>query len=97
MVGRALLPSGHRIPFNPVNSSLPGYAFALDENYSIEIQLIQTIDGSSTNLANDNVKSISRVYADFTPNTGDGPAVYLPVVVENNVFQLTFPSTPVLG
>ncbi len=65
----------------------PGNAFVLGKQYSIEIGLIQTRDHSSINLNNDNVQSIARVYADFTPNAGGGPPVNLPVVLVNGAYQ----------
>ena len=67
--------------------TVPGYAFALNKNYSIEISLLQTRDHSSVNLGNGNLESISRVYADFTPNAGGGPPVNLPVVLVNGSYQ----------
>ncbi len=60
--------------------TVPGYEFTLGTNYSIEISLLQTRDSSSTNLANDNVYGLSRVYADFTPLANGSPVVNLPVV-----------------
>jgi hypothetical protein len=60
--------------------TVPGYEFTLGTNYSIEISLLQTRDGLSTNLANDNVYGLSRVYADFTPLANGSPVVNLPVV-----------------
>lgn len=65
----------------------PGYAFALNKNYSIEIQLVQTRNHSAINLSIDNFESVSRVYADFTPNTAGGPPVNLPVVLVNGAYQ----------
>lgn len=65
----------------------PGNAFVLGKQYSIEIGLIQTRDHSSINLNNDNLQSIARVYADFTPNAGGGPPVNLPVVLVNGAYQ----------
>ena len=38
---------------------------------------------SEANLRNTNVYSTSRVYADFAPLTGGGPAVNLPVLLED--------------
>lgn len=67
--------------------TLPGYAFQLDKNYSIEMSLIQTKDGSDTNLSNSNIQAIARSYADFTPNTGGGPPVNLPVVLQDGSFK----------
>ena len=65
----------------------PGYAFTQGTNYSIEISLIQTKDGSSTNLSNANLQAIARVYADFTPTQAGGPVVNLPVVLANGAYQ----------
>lgn len=73
---------------------VPGYAFQLNRNYSIEISLIQTKDGTSSNLGNDNLASISRVYADFRPNASGGPAVNLPVVLANGSFKYNFAVAP---
>ena len=65
----------------------PNYAFTQGKNYSIEISLIQTKNGSSSNLSNSNLQAIARSYADFTPNAGGGPPVNLPVVLANGSFQ----------
>jgi PEP-CTERM motif len=74
--------------------TVPGYAFQPDHNYSIEIGLIQTKDGSSTVLNNRNLAAISRVYADFrTSNTG-GPAVNLPVTLENGSYKFNIAVQP---
>lgn len=67
--------------------TVPGYGFSLGSNYSIEISLIQTKDGSSSNLANSNLQAIARVYADFTPTQAGGPVVNLPVVLANGSYQ----------
>lgn len=64
-----------------------GGAFGLGRNYSIEISLIQTKDGSSSNLSNGNLASIARVYADFTPIQGGTQLVNLPVVLANGSYQ----------
>ncbi len=74
--------------------TVPGYAFQLNHNYSIEISLIQTKDGASTNLGNDNLKAIARVYADFTPTPGNGPIVNLPVTLANGSFQFNIAVVP---
>ncbi len=64
------------------------------KNYTIEIGLIQTRDGTSTNLQNDNLASISRSYADFTPTLGGGPPVNLPVVLSNGSFKFNVAVVP---
>jgi len=72
----------------PSEFVIPGYAFKLGNPYSIEISLLQTRDGSSTHLGNNNVYALSRVYADFTPlPKGNLPAVNLPVVLANGAYQ----------
>lgn len=65
----------------------PGYGFTQGRNYSIEISLIQTKDGRSTDLSNANLQAIARVYADFTPTRNGGPVVNLPVVLANGAYQ----------
>ncbi|ABD68788.1 protein of unknown function DUF1555 [Rhodoferax ferrireducens T118] len=67
--------------------TVPGYGYTLGKNYSIEISLLQTRDGSSLNLGNGNLQSVSRTYADFTPLAGGAPAVNLPVVLVNGAYQ----------
>lgn len=69
------------------NFTTPGYAFQTDHNYSIEIGLIQTKDGGSTNLGNTNLAAISRVYADFRTSATAGPAVNLPVTLEGGAYK----------
>ena len=87
VVSRNLQPNNTSYTVDASHFSVPGYAFELNRNYSIEISLIQTRDGSSLNLGNDNIQSIARVYADFTPNSGGGPPVNLPVVLINGAYQ----------
>lgn len=87
VVSRNLQPTMTSYTVQAGDFTVPGNSLALDKNYSIEISLIQTRDGSSINLGNDNVESIARVYADFTPNSGGGPPVNLPVVLVNGAFQ----------
>jgi hypothetical protein len=67
--------------------TVPGYGFEYGRDYSIEIGLIQTKDGSSTNLGNPNLQAISRVYADFRRTSGGGPVVNLPVVLDSGVYK----------
>ncbi len=67
--------------------TVPGYALTPGRNYSIEIGVIQTKDGTSGNLSNSHLAAISRSYADFTPHDGAGPPVNLPVVLENGAFK----------
>ena len=71
---------------DPAHFNIPGYAFALDKNYSIEISLVQSKDGSG-NLSNSNIAAIARAYADFTPHAGGGLVVNLPVVRIDGVYQ----------
>lgn len=73
--------------------TVPGYGFTLGKNYSIEISLIQTRDGTS-NLANNNLKAIARAYADFTPVEGGGPVVNLPVVLADGSYQFNITVEP---
>ena len=82
-----LLPSTTSFTVLPTNFTTIGYAFDPTTQYSIEISLIQTKDGLSSNLANSNIKAIARVYADFTPTTSGGPVVNLPVVLANGSYQ----------
>lgn len=79
VASRNLQPNITSYEVNAADFTVPGYGFTLGKNYSIEISLIQTRDGSS-NLGNDNLKAIARAYADFTPVPGGGPVVNLPVV-----------------
>lgn len=71
---------------DPSDFNIPGYGFALDKNYSIEIALLQTKDGTG-NSSNANLAAVSRVYADFTPKQGGGPVVNLPVVLQDGSYK----------
>lgn len=87
VASRNLTPNNTSYTVTAGDFTVPGYAFALNKNYSIEISIIQTRDHSSINLANDNLQAIARAYADFTPNTAGGPPVNLPVVLVNGAYQ----------
>ncbi len=78
---------------NPNDFTLPNYQFKLDTNYSIEISLIQTKDGTG-NANNANLQAIARSYADFTPKAGNSPVVNLPVVLENGSFKFDITVVP---
>ena len=82
-----LTPGATSFTVQAANFTTPGYGFTQGTNYSIEISLIQTKDGQSTNLANSNIQAIARVYADFTPTAAGGPVVNLPVVLANGSYQ----------
>jgi len=94
VTSRNVDPSINSYTVNAADFTVPGYAFQLGRNYSIEISLIQTRDGSSVNLGNDNLASISRVYADFRPSNNGGPAVILPVVLANGSYQYNMSVAP---
>jgi hypothetical protein len=64
----------------PQHFTNPNFAFQFDKQYVIEISIIQTKDGQSNNLQNDNVQAIARSYADFTRVQDGGPVVNLPVI-----------------
>ena len=87
-------PAVNSYTVDPGDFRVPGYAFALNRNYSLEISLIQTKDGSSTNLGNGNLQAIARVYADFTPKAGGGPVVNLPVVLDNGSYKFNMTVLP---
>jgi len=73
VTSRNVAPSITSYTVTGADFTVPGYSFQLGRNYSIEISLIQTKDGGSGNLGNDNLASISRVYADFRPSNSGGP------------------------
>lgn len=93
VVSRDQAPSVTSYTVQSSHFSVPGYAFELGRNYSIEISLIQTKDGT-TNTSNSNLQAIARVYADFTPNDGGGPPVNLPVVLANGSYQFNMDVVP---
>jgi hypothetical protein len=71
----------------PSDFTVPGFGFQAGHDYSIEIGLIQTKDGTSTNLLNSNLAAISRYYADFSPSSTSGHPVNLPVTLVNGAYQ----------
>jgi hypothetical protein len=84
---RNLLPSVTSYTVTAADFTVPNYSFQLGHNYSIEIGLIQTKDGGFGNLGNANLQAIARVYADFKPSENGGPAVNLPVTLDNGAFK----------
>jgi hypothetical protein len=87
VVSLNLPPTQTTYTVNPADFVIPGYAFTAGTQYQMEISLLQTRDGMSTNLGNANVYAMSRVYADFTPQESGGPAVNLPAVRVDGVYQ----------
>ena len=85
VVSRNLLPAQTTYTVNPAHFTIAGYAFDPTHQYSVELSLIQTKDGSS-NASNSNLQAIARSYADFTPTQGSGPVVNLPVVLANGSY-----------
>jgi len=94
VVALGLLPSVTSYTISPADFSVPGYAFSLGHNYSIEISAMQTRDGGSTDLGNTNVYALSRVYADFTPTNSGGPPVNLPVITDTGSYKFNVTVTP---
>ena len=94
VVGLNVLPTSTSHTVTATDFTVPGYSFQLNRNYSIEISLIQTKDGTLNNLGNGNLASISRVYADFRPNNSGELPVILPVVLANGSFQFDFAVAP---
>lgn len=94
VTSRNLLPGQTSYTVNAADFSVPGNALALGRQYSIEISLIQTKNGSSSNLSNDNLQAIARVYADFSPTLASGPVVNLPVVLANGSYQFNMTVAP---
>lgn len=92
VTSRDLQPNVTSYTVTAADFTVPGYGFT-NANYSIEISLIQTKDGT-TNSNNSNLASIARVYADFTPNNGGGPPVNLPVVLVNGSYQFNISVLP---
>ncbi len=93
IVSRTFGPGVTSYTVDPSHFTLQNYQFLLGRNYSIEISLIQTKDGSS-NGNNSNIKAIARSYADFTPQSGNRPVVNLPVVLSNGSFQFDMAVQP---
>jgi hypothetical protein len=61
-----------------------GVALAPNTQYTIEISVLQTRDGSTTNLTNNNVSALSRVYSNFEILPAGSPPVNLPTTTVNN-------------
>ena len=82
-----LLPSVTSYMVQPSDFTTPGFGFMAGHDYSIEIGLIETKDGGSTNLQNSNLAAISRYYADFSPSSASGFPVNLPVTLVDGSYQ----------
>ena len=84
---RNLQASTNSYTVNAADFTLPGYGFTLDKNYVIEISAIQKKNRALASLGNDNLASIARVYADFTPSNNGGINVSLPVLRPDGVYE----------
>ncbi len=82
-----LLPGTTSYTIQPSDFTTTGFGFNSSHNYSIEIGLLQTKDGTSTNLLNSNIAAISRYYADFSPGSAGGFPVNLPVTLSSGAYQ----------
>lgn len=82
-----LLPSVTSYTVKPSDFKVPGFGFQIGHDYSIEIGLLQTKDGTSTNLLNSNLAAISRYYADFSPSSTGGFPVNLPVTLADGAYK----------
>jgi hypothetical protein len=60
-----------------------GVALASNTQYTIEISLLETRNGSTTNLTNNNVSALSRVYSNFEILPAGSPPVNLPTTTVN--------------
>jgi hypothetical protein len=94
VTSRNLQPSVTSYMVTNADFTVPGYAFTQGTPYTIEISLLQTRDGGSSNLSNNNVYALSRVYADFTPLSSGPPLVNLPVVNINGAYEYNMAVTP---
>ena len=94
IVSKNFAPSTTSYTVDPADFTLSNYQLKLGTSYSIEISLIQTKNGLSTNLSNSNILAIARSYADFTPKAGNSPVVNLPVVLANGSFKFDITVVP---
>jgi hypothetical protein len=59
--------------------TVPGYQLIPGKTYTIELEILQTRDGSKTNLGNPNLSAASRVFTSFQIQTGPvHPLINLP-------------------
>lgn len=65
----------------PSDFTVAGHQLQNGTTYTIEISVLQTRNGSTTNLTNNNVSAISRVYATFQTLPAGAPPVNLPTTV----------------
>lgn len=83
-------------------SYTPTVALTTGGNYSLNLQFLVSRDGGPlpANSSNADILTRSNAWFDFTKTTGAAPAVQLPQVAANNVFQFSVtnvgPSVPTL-
>jgi hypothetical protein len=63
----------------PSDFTVPGFGFKPGTAYTIAILALQTRDGSTTNLGNENVSASSETFSSFQTLPAGAPPVYLPV------------------
>ena len=93
VLSASLQPGVTSFTVKPSNFTAVGGKFDASHQYSVEISLIQTKDGT-TNLGNNNLKAIARTYADWTPQQAGSPVVNLPVVLDNGSYKFNMTVQP---
>ena len=71
-----------------------GTSLSPNTTYTIEIKILQTRDGSTTNLSNSNVSSFSSLFSTFQVSTSPTPPINLPTVSGNNVYTFNLTVAP---
>jgi hypothetical protein len=69
------------------NALAGGLTLQAGHQYTIEIDILQTRDGSNTSLGNPNILARSRAFFNFTPVVGGPPQVNLPIVGTDGVYH----------
>ncbi|GGI33444.1 hypothetical protein GCM10010987_74420 [Bradyrhizobium guangdongense] len=89
VVSTNLSPSITSYSVTPSDFTIPGTSLQSNTQYTIEINALQTRNGSSTNLLNGNVQALSRVYSNFQILPNGTPPVNLPTTTVSNG-QITY-------
>ena len=79
VVTKTLRPSVTSYTVNPADFTVPGFAFTPGKAYTIAILALQTRDGLTTDLSNNNVNAVSESFYSFKTSLPAGPPIYLPI------------------
>ena len=79
VVAITLPPTVTSYTISPSDFTVPGFAFNPNKDYTLAIVALQTRDGSTINLSQNNVNAVSLAYSSFRTLPPSAPPINLPM------------------